>query len=50
MLLAAAVIVGVVNLATYSGRWWSAIAIFGMGYAALTVRYSILRHANLGKP
>ena len=49
VLLAAAVIVGVVNLATYSGRWWSAIAIFGMGYAALTVRYSILRHANLGK-
>ena len=42
-------IVGVVNLATYSGLWWSAIAILGMGYAALTVRYSVLRHANLGK-
>ena len=49
VLAAAAVIVGVVNLATYSGLWWSVIAIFGMAYAGLTMRYSILRHANLGK-
>lgn len=49
VLLAAAVIVGVVNLATYSGLWWSGIAIPGIIYAALTFRYSILRHANLGK-
>ena len=49
VLAAAAVIVGVVNLATYSGLWWSVIAIFGIAYAGLTMRYSILRHANLGK-
>lgn len=48
-LLAAAVIVGIVNVATYSGLWWSVIAIFGIAEVALTVRYSILRHANLGK-
>ncbi len=48
-LLAAAVIVGIVNVATYSGLWWSVIAIFGIADVALTVRYSILRHANLGK-
>ena len=49
ILFAAAVIVGVVNLATYSGLWWSGIAIPGILYAALTFRYSILKHANLGK-
>lgn len=49
VLLAAAVIVGIVNVATYSGLWWSVIAIFGIADVALTVRYSILRHANLGK-
>ncbi|MBS6642852.1 MAG: MFS transporter [Clostridiaceae bacterium] len=49
VLLTAAVIVGVVNYATYSGLWWSGIAIPGILYAALTFRYSILKHANLGK-
>ena len=28
---------------------WSGIAIPGIAYAGLTVRYSILKHANLGK-
>lgn len=44
-----AVILGVVNVFTYSGLWWSAIAIPGIAYAALTLRYSILKHSNLGK-
>ena len=39
VLAAAAVIVGVVNLATYSGLWWSVIAIFGMAYAGLLAAY-----------
>ena len=47
MLLMAAVL-GVINFATYSGSMWSVIAIALMGYAAMTVRYSLMRHANLG--
>ncbi len=49
VLIAVSVLLGVVNIATYSGLWWCGIAIPGIAYAGLTVRYSILRHANLGK-
>ena len=42
-------VLAVVNVATFSGLWWSGIAGFGILYAWLTLRYSILRHANLGK-
>ena len=38
---------GLINYATYSGSMWSVIAIGLMAYTALTVEYSILRHANL---
>lgn len=48
VLVALAAILGVVNIATYSGFWWSGIAIASIFYTALTVRYSIMRHANLG--
>lgn len=40
-------VLGVINFATYSGSLWSVIAIVLMAYTALTVEYSILRHANL---
>lgn len=40
-------VLGVINYATYSGSLWSVIAIGLMAYTALTVEYSILRHANL---
>ncbi len=40
-------ILGVINYATYSGSLWSIIAIGLKAYTALTVEYSILRHANL---
>lgn len=40
---------GLVNIVTYDGLWWSGIAIPGIAYVGLTLRYSILRHANLGK-
>ena len=49
VLAAIAVVLAVVNVATFSGLWWSGIAGFGILYAWLTLRYSILRHANLGK-
>lgn len=49
VLAAVAVVLGLVNVATYDHLWWSGIAIPGIAYAGLTVRYSILRHANLGK-
>lgn len=48
VLLAVAACLGVVNYATYSGSMWSVIAIASIFYVALTVRYSIMRHANLG--
>ncbi len=38
---------GRVNFATYSGSMWSVIAIGCIIYVALTLRYSIMRHANL---
>lgn len=44
-----AVVMGLVNIATYDHLWWCGIAIPGIAYAGLTMRYSILRHANLGK-
>lgn len=47
VLFAVAAVLGVVNYATYNGSLWSVIAIGGMIYVALTVRYSIMRHANL---
>jgi NRPS condensation-like uncharacterized protein len=40
-------VLGLINYATYSGSLWSIIAIGLMAYTALTVEYSILRHANL---
>jgi NRPS condensation-like uncharacterized protein len=42
-----AAVLGVINYATYSGSLWSVIAIGLMAYAALTVRYSLMRHSNL---
>lgn len=49
VLAAIALVLGMVNVATYDGLWWSGIAIPGIAYVGLTLRYSILRHANLGK-
>ena len=49
ILAVVAVVLGVVNIATYDHLWCSGIAIPGIAYAGLTVRYSILKHANLGK-
>lgn len=49
VLVAISVMLAVINAVTYSGLWWSGIAIPGMLYVWLTIRYSILRHANLGK-
>lgn len=48
-LLAAAVITGIVNAVTYRwlGKWWSVLSIAGIAYAAMTVRFSILRHSSL---
>ena len=40
-------VLGLINYAAYSGSLWSVIAIGLMAYTALTVEYSILRHANL---
>lgn len=48
VLFAIAAILGVINYAVYSGFMWSVIAIGSIGYTAVTVRYSIMRHANLG--
>lgn len=48
VLLAVAACLGVVNYATYSESMWSVIAIASIFYVVLTVRYSIMRHANLG--
>lgn len=49
VLLTAALIVGAVNVATYAltQNWWSVIAIGGIAYVALTLRYSIMRRASL---
>lgn len=48
ILLALGAILGVVNYAVGTNVWWSGIVIACMAYTALTVRYSIIRHANLG--
>lgn len=42
-----AAVLGAINYATYSGSLWSVIAIGLTIYTAFTVRYSVLRHANL---
>lgn len=47
-LLALGAVLAVVNYTVAPGIWWSGIAIACMAYSALTVRYSITRHANLG--
>lgn len=49
ILFTAAVITGVVNLATYeiTGTWWSVVTIASIAYVALTVRYSITRRSSL---
>lgn len=47
ILFAVAAILGVVNYTTYSGSLWSVIAIACIAYVALTVKYSLTRHANL---
>lgn len=49
VLLTAAAITGIVNLATYelAQTWWSLISIGGIAYVAMTVRYSIMRRASL---
>lgn len=48
-LLTAAIVIGAVNLATYEyGKsWWSLIAVGGIAYAAMTVRYSIMRRSSI---
>ena len=49
VMLCIAVFLVAVNAATYrrSGLWWSFIAVGGMAYVELTVRYSILKSRNL---
>lgn len=47
VLFAVAAILGAVNYVTYSGSLWSVIAIGCIAYVAVTVKYSIMRHANL---
>lgn len=47
VLFTVAAILGIINYASYSGSLWSVIAIGCIIYVALTVRYSITRHANL---
>ena len=49
VLAALAVLLGVVNAISYDGLWWAGIAVPAVIFVALTLRYSILRHANLGK-
>lgn len=48
-LFAATLLSGIINILTFSGSWWSGIAIPGILYGAMTVRYSISKHANLGR-
>lgn len=49
VLFTAAIMTGVVNLATYSivGTWWSSVTIGCIAYVAITVRYSVMRRASL---
>lgn len=48
VLIALAAILGVVNAASYTGHLWSVIAIACILYTGVTVKYSVMRHANLG--
>lgn len=47
VLFALAAILAIINYATFRHTWWSAIAVASIGYAAVTIRYSLTRHANL---
>lgn len=47
LMLSISVVLGITNYVTYSGSMWSVIVIGLMAYTTLTVRYSIIRHANL---
>lgn len=47
LMLFISAVLGITNYVTYSGSMWSVIAIGLMAYTVLTVRYSIIRHANL---
>lgn len=48
-LLTAAALMGIMNYATYDrlDRWWSLLVMGGITYAAMTVRYSVMRRANI---
>lgn len=48
VLVALAAILVVINAATGMAVPWSIIAVDCIAYTAITVRYSIMRHANLG--
>lgn len=48
VLIALSAILGVINYAAGPEFLWSGIAIACMAYTAMTVRYSVMRHANLG--
>lgn len=48
VMLTLAACLGVINWLTYSGFLWSGIAIAGILYAVVSLRYSIMRNANLG--
>lgn len=48
VLIALAAILVVVNIASGMEVPWSGIAVACMAYTAVTVRYSVMRHANLG--
>lgn len=48
ILVALAACLGVVNYLTFSESMWSVIAIACIAYAGITMKYSIMRHANLG--
>lgn len=45
---AVAAVMVAVNLMVSPGQLWSLIAVAGIAYAGVTVRYSIMRHSNLG--
>lgn len=49
VLFTAAAIAGLVNILTYEKMkiWWSLVTIGGIGYVAMTLRYSIMRRASL---
>lgn len=47
-LFAITAILGMINYAAYSGFMWSAIAIGMITYIAVTMRYFLMSHVNLG--